>query len=98
MSSRKQFTTAILEVVDSRPSNDISRAVANRTQSGGIETSQGTIYVSQPVRTGSKKKLRAMVSFSPRKSAFDISNESSVTNEFRVRAVPSYLPPNGMLT
>ncbi|EKM50488.1 uncharacterized protein PHACADRAFT_178226 [Phanerochaete carnosa HHB-10118-sp] len=44
---------------------------------------EGTIYVSKPMRSGGSKKLRAMVSFSPRKSAFDISNEKSFTNEFR---------------
>ncbi|PFH51803.1 hypothetical protein AMATHDRAFT_74686 [Amanita thiersii Skay4041] len=54
-----------------------------RTESGGFKTSQGTIYVSQPYRSRRSKKLRALVTFEPRKSAFDISNESSVANEFR---------------
>lgn len=43
---------------------------------------EGTLYVSQPYRSSSNK-LRAMVTFAPRKSHFDISNESSTSNEFR---------------
>lgn len=43
----------------------------------------GTLYVSQPYRSSSSNKLRAMVTFAPRKSHFDISNEASTTNEFR---------------
>ncbi|KAI0741598.1 MBOAT-domain-containing protein [Daedaleopsis nitida] len=46
-------------------------------------TPEGTLYVSQPYRSSSTNKLRAMVTFAPRKSLFDISNESSTTNEFR---------------
>ncbi|RDX48191.1 MBOAT-domain-containing protein [Lentinus brumalis] len=45
-------------------------------------TSRGTLYVSQPYRSSSNK-LRAMVTFAPRKSHFDITNESSTTNQFR---------------
>ena len=44
---------------------------------------QGTLYVSQPYRSSSTNKLRAMITFAPRKSHFDISNESSTRNEFR---------------
>ena len=44
---------------------------------------QGTVYVSQPYRSSSQNKLRAMVTFAPRKSHFDISNESSTSNQFR---------------
>ncbi|OJT11939.1 Sterol O-acyltransferase 2 [Trametes pubescens] len=43
---------------------------------------EGTLYVSQPYRSSSNK-LRAMVTFAPRKSHFDISNEHSGANEFR---------------
>ncbi|RPD64216.1 MBOAT-domain-containing protein [Lentinus tigrinus ALCF2SS1-7] len=46
-------------------------------------TPQGTLYVSQPYRSSSSNKLRAMVTFAPRKSHFDISNESSTANQFR---------------
>ncbi|EJF64108.1 MBOAT-domain-containing protein [Dichomitus squalens] len=44
---------------------------------------QGTVYVSQPYRSSSQNKLRAMVTFAPRKSLFDISNESTTSNQFR---------------
>ncbi|KAF8239405.1 hypothetical protein L208DRAFT_1456544 [Tricholoma matsutake] len=54
-----------------------------RTLSGGFKTSEGTLYVSKPYRSKSSKKLRALITFAPRKSHFDISNESSGTNEFR---------------
>ena len=43
----------------------------------------GTLYVSQPYRSSATNKLRAMVTFAPRKSHFDISNEASTANEFR---------------
>ena len=51
----------------------------------GFETSTGTLYVSKPYRSKSSKKLRALITFAPRKSVFDIGNETSITNEFRVR-------------
>ncbi|CAK5283143.1 unnamed protein product [Mycena citricolor] len=57
--------------------------VATRTDSGGFATPEGTIYVSKPFRTKSSKKLRALITFSPRESAFDINNKASGTNEFR---------------
>lgn len=49
----------------------------------GFETSTGTLYVSKPYRSKSSKKLRALITFAPRKSVFDIGNETSITNEFR---------------
>ncbi|EGN96816.1 hypothetical protein SERLA73DRAFT_58578 [Serpula lacrymans var. lacrymans S7.3] len=54
-----------------------------RTQSGGFRTTEGTLYVSKPFRSKSSKKLRAMITFAPRKSAFDTTNEFSGANEFR---------------
>ncbi|KAJ7623171.1 MBOAT, membrane-bound O-acyltransferase family-domain-containing protein [Roridomyces roridus] len=57
--------------------------VATRTESGGFATPEGTIYVSKPFRSKSSKKLRAMITFAPRHSHFDINNVSSGTNEFR---------------
>lgn len=59
--------------------------VAGRTNSGGFKTSEGTLYVSRPIRSKSSKKLRALITFTPRKSHFDTTNESSGANEFRVR-------------
>ncbi|KAJ3543211.1 hypothetical protein NMY22_g3220 [Coprinellus aureogranulatus] len=50
---------------------------------GGFETSTGTLYVSKPYRSKSSKKLRALVTFTPRDSAFDRGNQQSTTNEFR---------------
>ncbi|PSR82606.1 hypothetical protein PHLCEN_2v6039 [Hermanssonia centrifuga] len=81
--SEKQFATAIMEVVNPQNGGDRMAPQPTRTASGGIETTQGTVYVSKPFRSGSSKKLRAVVAFAPRKSHFDISNERSGTNEFR---------------
>jgi hypothetical protein len=58
--------------------------VTTRTASGGFSTPEGTIYVSKPFRSKSSKKLRAMITFAPRQSHFDINNEQSGSNEFRV--------------
>ncbi|KAJ6619846.1 MBOAT, membrane-bound O-acyltransferase family-domain-containing protein [Mycena sp. CBHHK59/15] len=58
-------------------------SATTRTDSGGFATPEGTIYVSKPFRSKSSKKLRAMIAFAPRKSHFDINNESSGANEFR---------------
>ncbi|KAF7964512.1 hypothetical protein HWV62_6375, partial [Athelia sp. TMB] len=54
-----------------------------RTNSGGFKTTDGTLYVSKPFRSKSSKKLRALITFAPRKSHFDTTNESSGANEFR---------------
>lgn len=56
------------------------------SKTDGFETSTGTLYVSKPYRSKSSKKLRAQITFAPRNSAFDINNEHSVSNEFRVRS------------
>lgn len=65
--------------------------IAVRTTSGGFKTDDGTLYVSKPFRSRKSKKLRAMVTFAPRKSHFDIGNENSGTNEFRVRLLKNAL-------
>ncbi|KAF8915988.1 MBOAT, membrane-bound O-acyltransferase family-domain-containing protein [Mucidula mucida] len=57
--------------------------VTSRTDSGGFNTSDGTIYVSKPFRSRASKRLRALVTFTPRNSHFDINNARSGTNEFR---------------
>lgn len=49
-------------------------------------SAEGTLYVSKPFRSKSAKRLRALVTFKPRKSHFDMTNESSGSNEFRVGA------------
>ncbi|KAJ4475066.1 MBOAT, membrane-bound O-acyltransferase family-domain-containing protein [Lentinula aciculospora] len=51
--------------------------------SDGFKTADGTLYVSKPFKSKSSKKLRALITFAPRQSAFDINNENSVANEFR---------------
>ncbi|KAI0061050.1 MBOAT-domain-containing protein [Artomyces pyxidatus] len=48
-----------------------------------ITTKEGTFYVSKPYRSGYNKRLKAAIAFVPRRSHFDIENESSSTNEFR---------------
>ncbi|KAF9266940.1 MBOAT-domain-containing protein [Marasmius fiardii PR-910] len=57
--------------------------LTQRTPSGGFKTSDGTLYVSKPYRSTSSKKRRAVVTFVPRQSVFDINNEASTRNEFR---------------
>ncbi|KAG2128574.1 MBOAT, membrane-bound O-acyltransferase family-domain-containing protein [Suillus clintonianus] len=53
------------------------------TEDGRFATTEGTLRVSKPFRSRSTKKLRAMITFEPRKTHFDTTNEASGTNEFR---------------
>ncbi|OSX64133.1 hypothetical protein POSPLADRAFT_1179745 [Postia placenta MAD-698-R-SB12] len=55
----------------------------SRNESMDFKTTEGTIHLSRPYRSSTSNKLRTMVTFSPRKSHFDISNERSGSNEFR---------------
>ncbi|KAH9840045.1 MBOAT-domain-containing protein [Rhodofomes roseus] len=48
-----------------------------------FQTLEGTVHVSKPFRSRQTKKLRTMITFTPRKSHFDTTNERSGTNEFR---------------
>lgn len=68
-------------------------------------TAEGTLYVSKPFRSKASKKLRATISFKARKSHFDMSNESTGSNEFRVGVtstgrgrVRADDPPQGFFT
>jgi sterol O-acyltransferase len=61
-----------------------SASLTARTNSGGFKLPDGTLYVSKPFRSRASKKLRAAITFTPRKSHFDTTNESSGSNEFRV--------------
>jgi sterol O-acyltransferase len=54
------------------------------TANSAFNTTEGTIYVSEPFRSKKSKKLRAMITFTPRTSAFDTTNTSSGANVFRV--------------
>ncbi|KAL0576265.1 Sterol O-acyltransferase 2 (Sterol-ester synthase 2) [Marasmius crinis-equi] len=58
-------------------------STAQATPSGGFKTSDGTLYVSKSYRSKSTKARRAVVTFVPRQSVFDINNEASTRNEFR---------------
>lgn len=57
--------------------------MTTRTEDGRFTTTEGTLHVSKPFRSRSTKKLRAMITFEPRKTHFDTTNEASGTNEFR---------------
>jgi hypothetical protein len=52
------------------------------TKGSKIETAEGTIHV-QPFRPKGSKQLRAVVSFTPRISAFDRENTTSGQDQFR---------------
>ena len=62
-------------------------AVSNVT-GGVVATNEKGTYVLKPFRSPKSKKLRTAVVFVPRKSHFDIENERSNNNEFRVRLPP----------
>ncbi|KAG1740063.1 MBOAT, membrane-bound O-acyltransferase family-domain-containing protein [Suillus lakei] len=57
--------------------------MTTRTEDGGFTTTEGTLHVSKPFQSRSTKKFRAMITFEPRKTHFDTTNEASGTNEFR---------------
>lgn len=57
--------------------------MTTRTEDGGFATTEGTLHVSKPFKSRSTKKFRAMITFEPRKTHFDTTNEASGTNEFR---------------
>ncbi|KAH7890843.1 MBOAT, membrane-bound O-acyltransferase family-domain-containing protein [Phlebopus sp. FC_14] len=65
------------------PRDAQATVLGTRTETGRFSTTEGTLYVSKPFRSKSSKKLRAMITFEPRKSHFDTTNEFSGTNEFR---------------
>ncbi|KZT62390.1 MBOAT-domain-containing protein [Calocera cornea HHB12733] len=58
------------------------RMAAISSKGSKIETAEGTIHV-QPFRPRGSKHLRAVVSFTPRISAFDRENETSGQDQFR---------------
>ncbi|KAG2075676.1 hypothetical protein BDR04DRAFT_1133274 [Suillus decipiens] len=57
--------------------------MTTRMEDGRFTTTEGTLHVSKPFRSRSTKKVRAMITFEPRKTHFDTTNEASGTNEFR---------------
>ncbi|KXN87421.1 putative sterol O-acyltransferase 1 [Leucoagaricus sp. SymC.cos] len=48
-----------------------------------FNSTEGTLFVSKPYRSKDSRKLRALITFTPRKSVFDTTNETSGVNEFR---------------
>lgn len=68
-----------MATVISSPPNDTEKKQAEK-----FNKTEGTLYISKPYRTKDSRKLQALITFTPRKSAFDISNEVSGVNEFRV--------------
>jgi len=66
--------------------NSVLETKSNTTTSTSgtrFDTDAGTLYVSKPFRSGTSKKLKAMIAFAPRKSHFDLENEQSGKNDFR---------------
>jgi hypothetical protein len=64
----------------------VADAAAVSTVNGGVVTTKETgAYVLKPFRSPKSKKLKTAVVFVPRLSHFDIENERSNKNEFRVR-------------
>ncbi|PIL25136.1 hypothetical protein GSI_13025 [Ganoderma sinense ZZ0214-1] len=62
--------------------NSSTASMASSASASSV-VAHGAVYVSPPYRSSAQKKLRAMVTFAPRKSLFDISNETSTSNQFR---------------
>jgi hypothetical protein len=62
-------------------------AVSNLTD-GIVATKEMGTYVLKPFRSPKSKKLKTAVVFVPRLTHFDIENERSKNNEFRVRLPP----------
>lgn len=69
-------------VISSSPPKE--KGFLDRTGTNKLNATEGTLYVSKPYRTKDSRKPRALITFTPRKSVFDINNEASGVNEFRV--------------
>lgn len=76
-----QASTMLPCITHPPPSSTIMKPANTKSSEYSAE---GTLYVSKPFRSKSAKRLRALVTFKPRKSHFDTTNESSGSNEFRV--------------
>jgi sterol O-acyltransferase len=77
-------TTTVIAVVDA-DSSQYPDGTSSSTSKGGtssIQTADGTVRV-QRFRSSRSKKLRAMITFTPRTSAFDRENASSGNDPFR---------------
>lgn len=69
-------------VISSSPPKE--KGFLDRTGTNNLNATEGTLYVSKPYRTKDSRRPRALITFTPRKSVFDINNEASGVNEFRV--------------
>ena len=90
-SSTAQKAT-IAEVTLKIPLEATDHSAVTKITGQAITTNESTAYVLKSSRSPYSKKLRAAVAFVPRLSHFDIENERSSTNEFRVG--PHFLVPS----
>lgn len=66
-----------------QPTDNMETVRETKSNTTKFETNEGTVYVSKPYRSGTSKRLKAMIAFAPRKSHFDLGNEQSGSNDFR---------------
>ena len=66
------------------PLETTDRSAVTKLTAQAIANNDSAAYVLKSSRSPNSKKLRAAVAFVPRLSPFDIENERSSTNEFRV--------------
>lgn len=76
---------AIADVDLKIPLKAADAAAVSSLIDGGLPTQGTGTYVLRPFRSPKSKKLKTAVVFVPRLSHFDINNERSNNNEFRVR-------------
>lgn len=67
-------------------------AIVSTVNGGVVATKETGTYVLKPFRSPKSRKLKTAVVFVPRLSHFDIENERSNKNEFRVRLRHVYAP------
>lgn len=67
-------------------------AIVSTVNGGVVATKETGTYVLKPFRSPKSRKLKTAVVFVPRLSHFDIENERSNKNEFRVRPRHVYAP------
>lgn len=70
------------------PLKAVDAAVASTARGEVVTVKETGTYVLKPFRSPKSKKLKTAVVFVPRLSHFDIENERSNKNEFRVSPPP----------
>jgi len=83
--SSSAHAVAITDVDLKIPLKAVDDAVISTVTDGMMATNETGTYILKPYRSPKSKKLRTAVVFVPRLSHFDIENERSNNNEFRVR-------------